>query len=204
MKCLKLAVVVAFLFLQGCASSLMKPAESGALVAPQGENSRIVFLRPSSFGGAIQASLFDVTGGETRFLGVSSTKTKVVHDLPPGRHRFMVVSEAADFMEADLAPGKTYYAVVTPRMGAWKARFSLWPVKASSDNEFNWRNADVAKWIRDAQHVSNTPQGEAWFEANKASIREKQAEYLAVWNQKTAADLAQRTLAQEDAAVEHP
>jgi len=163
-----------------------------------------VFLRPSSFGGAIQASLFDITGDETRFIGVSSTGTQVVHDVAPGHHRFMVVSEAADFMEAELSPGQTYYAVVTPRMGAWKARFSLWPIKAASENEFNWRNADVAKWIANARHVQNTPEGEAWFNANRASIIEKQADYLVVWNKKSAADLAQRTLAPGDAFAAKP
>lgn len=201
MKVLKMVVVLSFLFLQGCASSLMKPADGRALVAPPGENSRVVFLRPSSFGGAIQAALFDISGEETRFIGVSSTGTQVVHDVAPGRHRFMVVSEAADFMEADLAPGRTYYAVVTPRMGAWKARFSLWPIKTASENEFNWQNADVAKWIANAKHVENTPQGEAWFKDNRASIAKKQADYLVVWNKKSASDLAQRTLAPEDAAA---
>ena len=71
MKVLKMVAILSFLFLQGCASSLMKPADGSALVAPPGENSRVVFLRPSSFGGAIQASLFDITGDETRFIGVS-------------------------------------------------------------------------------------------------------------------------------------
>ena len=204
MKVLKMVAILSFLFLQGCASSLMKPADGSALVAPPGENSRVVFLRPSSFGGAIQASLFDITGDETRFIGVSSTGTQVVYDVAPGRHRFMVVSEAADFMEAELSPGQTYYAVVTPRMGAWKARFSLWPIKAASENEFNWRNADVAKWIANARHVQNTPEGEAWFNANRASIIEKQVDYLVVWNKKSAADLAQRTLAPGDAFAAKP
>lgn len=89
-------------------------------------------------------------------------------------------------------------------MGAWKARFSLWPIKAASENEFNWRNADVAKWIANARHVQNTPEGEAWFNANRASIIEKQADYLVVWNKKSAADLAQRTLAPGDAFAAKP
>ena len=88
MKVLKMVAILSFLLLQGCASSLMKPADGSALVAPPGENSRVVFLRPSSFGGAIQASLFDITGDETRFIGVSSTGTQVVHDVAPGHHRY--------------------------------------------------------------------------------------------------------------------
>jgi len=71
-------------------------------------------------------------------------------------------------------------------------------------NEFNWRNADVAKWIANAKHVQNTPEGEAWFKANQASIVKKQADYLAVWNKKSATDLSQRTLAPGDASVAKP
>jgi hypothetical protein len=176
----------------------MKPAANQALAAPTAQSSRIVFLRPSSFGGAIQASLFDVSNDEPKFIGVSSAKTRVVYDLPPGPHRLMVASEAADFMEAKLAPGKTYYAVVTPRMGAWKARFSLWPVKATSSNEFNFQNPDFAGWVKNGKVVENTPAGEQWFTANAADIRKKQTEYLAVWKQKSAQELAERTLDEQD------
>jgi hypothetical protein len=201
-KLWKVALVAAVFSLTGCASSLMKPATNQALAAPSAQSSRIVFLRPSSLGGAIQASLFDVSADQPRFIGVSSTKTKVVYDVPAGTRRLMVTSEAADFMEAKLAPGKTYYAVVTPRLGAWKARFSLWPVKAQSANEFNFQNPDFANWVKSGQVVENTPAGQQWFTANEADIRKKQAEYLVVWKQKTPQEIAERTLEEQDGRSE--
>jgi hypothetical protein len=201
MEIWKTAIIAAALSLTGCASTLMRPAENQTLAAPSPQTSRIVFLRPSSFGGAIQASLFDVTDDDLNFLGIISTGTTVVYDVAPGSHRLMVVSEAADFMEAKLAPGKTYYAVVTPRMGAWKARFSLWPVKARSSNKYNLDNKEFDDWLKEGKVVTNTPEGEQWFTANTADIRKKQAAYLSVWKQKTAAELAERTLEEEDGVV---
>jgi hypothetical protein len=198
MKIREILLWAATIALTGCASSLMKPAENQTLAAPPAGTSRVVFLRPSALGGAIQASVFDVTGGEPVFIGVSSTGTKVVHDTTPGPHRFMVVSEAADFMEASLAAGRTYYAVVTARMGAWKARFSLWPVKADPSADYSLQSRDLAKWVDGAKLVVNTPAGEQWFRDNLSSIRAKQDEYLAVWKQKTPADLAKRTLEERD------
>ena len=76
---------------------------------------------------AIQSTVFDVTDDAPRMVGIVSAKTKIAYEVAPGEHHFMVVSEAADFMRADLAAGKTYYALVTPRMGVWRARFSLLP-----------------------------------------------------------------------------
>ena len=113
----------------------------------------------------------------------------------------MVISEAADFMEAKLAPGKTYYAVVTPRMGAWKARFSLWPVKSMSNNEFNLQNKEFDNWLKKGKVVTNTPAGEQWLTANSAGIRSKQTEYQTVWKRKTAQELAERTLEEQDGVV---
>jgi hypothetical protein len=198
MKSWKLLLIAVAFAATGCASNLMKPAPNQTIAPVAAQQSRVIFLRPSSFGGAIQAGLFEATGGDLKFIGISSTGTRVVYDVAPGPHRFMVYSEAADFMEAKLAPGKTYYAVSTPRMGAWKARFSLWPVKAKSSNEFNHQNKDVATWVEKGKWVENTPEGEQWFKANLAKIKATHDEYLPVWNQKTPAELAERTLEEAD------
>jgi hypothetical protein len=198
MKKWKVVFCVLSLAMSGCASSLMKPAENQKLAVPTAQSSRIIFLRPSSMGGAIQAELFDVTSGDPTFIGVSSTGTKVAYDTMPGTHRLMVVSEAADFLEANLAAGKTYYAVVTPRMGAWKARFSLWPIKADAKAEYSLQSKQFATWIANAKLVANTPEGEQWAKTNATSIKTKYTENLVVWKQKTPEDLAKRTLEQQD------
>lgn len=193
-----LALCVVALALSACESSRMKPSENQTLAVPAAESSRVVFLRPSSFGGAIQATLYEISAAEPDFIGIISTDTKIAYDTTPGPHRFMVESEAADFMEATLSAGKTYYAVVTPRMGAWKARFSLWPVKAAPNAKFSLQSAEVQGWIKGGKFVSNTPESEQWFTENRPSIVQKQTDYLAVWKGKTPAEVAERTLDESD------
>ena len=92
----------------------------------------------------------------------------------------MVVSEAADFMAAELEGGKTYYALVTPRMGAWKARFSLRPVTAGE-----LAGKEFADWDKDCAFIENTPASEAWAKENWVDIQSKKVEYLQKWEPRT-------------------
>ncbi len=189
--------LIAVLLLSGCASSKMLVSETQQLAPPTSEMAQVVFLRASSFGGAIQATVFDVSSDEPEFIGISSSKTKLAYTVEPGKHVFMVVSEAADFLEAELDGGKTYYAMITPRMGAWKARFSLHPVRASS-GEFQHTSDKFQKWLSNSKFVENTPESKAWFQENKANIRSKQADYWAVWKEKSEEDIKARTLNPND------
>lgn len=66
----------------------------------------IVFMRSSMVGAAIKTSIYEVTNGETIFIGILKNKMKINHQTSPGKHTFMVVSEAADFMEADVIAEK--------------------------------------------------------------------------------------------------
>ena len=194
MKTLTSFLCIAALFLSGCASSLMKPAEEQTLKPPPAETSRVIFLRPSNFGGAIQAPLFDVSDGKPVFLGVSSVGTKIVYDTTPGKHHFMVVSEAADFLNAELAAGMTYYAVVSPRMGLWKARFSLWPVKADRKAKYSLKDKEFPSWLEEGKLVTNTPKGERWARDNAEDIQVKYSTYKEIWVRKSDEAQEKRTL----------
>jgi len=110
----------------------------------------------------------------------------------------MVVSEAADFLEADLLPGKTYYAMVTPRMGAWKARFSLYPIRSGNDGEFSMQSGKFDKWVSSTDLSVNTEESTRWAKENSASIAKKRASYEAVWSTKSEAEIRERTLLPED------
>ena len=55
----------------------------------------------------IKASIYEVTGEETKFIGILKNKSKIIYKSNPGKHTFMGVSEAADFMEANIVEGKT-------------------------------------------------------------------------------------------------
>lgn len=143
---IKILLSLAVLLLaSGCASTKMTVKSDQQLVAPTADKSQVIFMRSSFVGSAIQASIFDVTKGEPEFIGILSNSTKLEYKVEPGYHVFMVVSEAADFMEANLTGGKTYYAMVTPRMGAWKARFSMYPVRNGAPGKFQYSSSEFQK-----------------------------------------------------------
>lgn len=154
----------------------------------------IVFMRSSMVGAAIKTSIYEVTNGETIFIGILKNKTKIIYQTSPGKHTFMVVSEAADFMEADVMAGKTYYSMITPRPGAWKARFSMIPVRNDGTTEFNTGSEKFEKWKKKTKVASMTEKSKAWYEKHKQSVEEKRTKYWAKWMQKSAEELAARTL----------
>lgn len=183
----------------GCASEKMTVSQDQTLAsAPPAGKSRIVFMRDSFFGSAIQASLFDVTSGDPRFIGIVSNKTKLPYTVEPGKHVFMVISESADFMRANMAPGKTYYAMVTPRIGAWKARFSLHAIHKTAPDEFSTQSAQFQKWRSDTRVVENTPKSIQWARDNLSSVVSKQQAYWAKWQGKSSSELQQQTLEPDD------
>ena len=198
MKAMKLLLPLYFLLAIGCASTKMAVAPEQTLSPVAADQARVVFLRASFFGNAIQAALFDVSDGEPEFIGIISDGTKLAYETDAGHRVFMVVSEAADFMEADLQAGLTYCGMVTPRMGAWRARFSQWTVRNGPSGEYDLNSDKFQGWLEKNSLVVNTPVSEQWFTDNLESIQEKQAKYWAAWQEKSAQDLAERTLNPED------
>ncbi len=165
---------------------------------PKADKALIVFMRPSALGAAVQATLYDVTSSEVQFIGVSSYETKIPYYVEPGSHTFMVVGESADFMQANVEAGKTYYAVVSPRMGFWKARFSLKPVRGSGADEFTVTSKAFANWDKSCQFVSKNASAEAWYSENIADIKAKRAKYWPAWQSKPAEEQMQQTLTKND------
>ena len=186
------------LLLAGCASNPMAPVADQAVQAPSPDMAQVVFMRDAYTGKAIVSSLYDVTDGQTRFIGVMANGTKIAHPTTPGKHTFMVVSEAADFMEADLVAGKTYYALVTPRLGVGTARFSLWPISNEPDAAHSLKSNNFKGWVEDTDLVTNSPKSLAWYQRVKASVEKKRAEYWPVWQEKSAEAIAERTLKPTD------
>lgn len=164
----------------GCATSphLVEVSNPEEYMAPESGKALVVFMRPSSFGGAIQATLYD---GMDYFATISA-QTRVAYQAEPGEHLFMVIGESADFMAAELLPEKTYYALVTPRMGVWKARFSLKPINDGFPDE------DFQDYLESTRLMRVNPEGEQWAEENRQSIVQKHDEYLAKWNSKPEAE----------------
>lgn len=175
----RLMALLSILLISACAGSsghMRDVAPAQASYSTQDDKSLIVFMRPSGLGFAIQSSVFDVSEGDPKFVGIVSAKAKIAHYAEPGERRFMVVSESADFMGATLEPGKAYYVLVTPRFGVWKARFSLRPVQSAE-----LAGTEFAGWYRDSRWVENTESALTWASSNMPSVRQKMAENLPKW-----------------------
>jgi len=174
-------MVVFFLFFVGCAGSSkymrMVPDQQASYIPGENE-SVIIFMRPQTLGFAIQSTVFDISTDENKLVGIVSAKKKVAYKTKPGKHLFMVVGENADFMQADLDAGKTYYALVHPRIGVWKARFSLGAVKNNFDQK------KLNGWLAICKYTENTEKSYKWAEQNAQSIQNKRVNYLKKWNNK--------------------
>ena len=196
------------LMLVGCAKSPMTIAPNQELPTVQSDESQVVFMRTSHFGGAISAALFDVTESETDYIGIIAVGTKIAIKTTPGEHLFMVTSEAADFLQATLEAGKTYYAMVTPRIGAWSAqtprigawsaRFSLWPMSSEADAKFKNNGPVFDKSVAGTRLLIQSKKSLEWYAKNKGSVEKKKLEYLPVWGKKTEEALRQRSLKPAD------
>ncbi len=176
-KILKLALLTLSLGLfSACAvmSPHMTVQEGNPVLKPEAGKALLVFLRPSSYGGAVQATIYDGAA----YIGTISANTKIAYQADPGKHMFMVIGESADFMQADLVAGKTYYARVSARMGIWKARFSFEPENGGTSAE------ELNAWLKETRLARINDQGRKWAMENKASIMQKHDEYLPVWNNK--------------------
>lgn len=156
--------------------------------------SKMIFMRATSYGGAVAASIFDVTdSGEPKFIGIIRARNKIAYPVRPGLHTFMVVSEAADFMQATVVGGKTYYALITPRMGAWRARFSFKPVRGDELN-----GSQFAAWDRGTRLITPTAAHLSWAKSNAASIADKRDRWWPEWSSKPEGQRASQTLTAED------
>jgi len=179
-------------------NKLMQPAAQQQAPQLDAGKAMLVIMRPSRAGGAIAASVYDITGDQTTLIGVLGPKDKIAYPIEPGQHRFMVVAENADFMEATLDAGKTYYAVLRARPGVWKARFSLLPIHATSADQYNLQAPEFQEWTAGSEWVERTDRADAWFAQNRASILEKRSDYLVKWDRMAPNDKAELLLHAED------
>ena len=186
----RISVFVLFLFLTilltGCAGTVKNMREvspENIVDTPERGKSLIVFMRPSTLGFAIQSSVFEVKDNNVKLAGIVAAKKKVVYQVDPGKHLFMVVGESADFMSTELEENKTYYALVTPRMGLWKARFSLKPIHSDE-----LKTSQLTDWIESCEWVEIAPESENWARENMSSIQSKRTKYYQDWMEKDASE----------------
>lgn len=190
-------VLVVVVGLGGCMSSMMVK-QPGAAPTPGTGKALVVFMRPSSFGGAIQASVYETRGTGNEFIGIVSSKTKLAYQASPGKHLFMVVGENADFMNANLDAGKTYYVLVSPRIGWWKARFSLLPIHNDAAAKYSLKSERFHMWVTETEYVVKGPAALQWYAQHKTSIDGKQQQYMQEWVKTTPEHRAVLTLHPQD------
>lgn len=188
----------------GCVSSDMSATTSNVPPPVPADKAQVVFMRPSMFGGAIQSSIYEVHGDNQDFIGIVSAKTKVAYNVPAGEHLFMVVAENADFMIAHVQPGKTYYALVSPRMGVWKARFSLLPIHNDPAAKYNLNGQEFADWNKATNFVELNDGGRQWYQDNAASVSDKRKDYMVKWNSMLPEDKANLILNEKDGVSAAP
>ncbi|MEJ2542431.1 MAG: hypothetical protein P8Y99_00015 [Calditrichaceae bacterium] len=158
----------------GCAAPNMKFSVPSTATIDQPEDKALVyFIRPSNLGYKINAAIYD----DENFIGFVPYNQKLPYFAEPGTHLFMVVSEAADFINAELAAGKTYYIKVIPRMGMWRARFSLGAITKE-----DLQKKEVQQWISTCRLIENKDSADRWAEENEPSVSNKRQAYLEKWN----------------------
>jgi len=191
-KSLQIIVLFLAILASGCAGPVKHMAtvsNENAVTTPDKGKALIVFQRPSKLGYAIQSSVFEIVDDEPEILGVIAAKKKMAYQADPGEHLFMVVSESADFMSAEVEADKVYYVLVAPRMGAWKARFSLGPILGKDvDGPKN------QEWLKSCEWVEKTSSADEWASKNMADIKEKHKAYYEKWMSKPEADRPRLTL----------
>ena len=162
----------------GCAAPNMKfSVPSSATIDQPADKALIYFIRPSNLGYKINAAVYD----DKDFIGFVPYNQKLPYFAEPGKHLFMVVSEAADFINAELMAGRTYYIEVAPRMGMWRARFSLAPITNA-----DLKTERVKKWISTCRLIENKESADKWAKENEPSVSSKRETYLEKWKERGA------------------
>ena len=165
-------LAVAILGITGCAtaSKLMAVTTPNAVdqTVSEGE-AAIVFVRPTNYGGAVQAPIVKVEADNSiSLVGISSAKTKIFYRTTPGNHVFVVGGESGRMLQATLDGGKIYYVKVDPSMGFAKARFSLLPVsQAELAKEGFRKDLGGSEWVMPSSSAN------VWFLDNKSSLLDK-------------------------------
>ena len=157
-------IVALVLLLVSCGGKYMtiskplpKPSEGKALVN---------FMRPSFFGKAVEATIWD---GE-KLIGWIYGKQAFQYECEPGKHLFISWSEYKSPVEAELLPGRVYYIVLRTRMGGWRARIHQIPV---NPNHELWQ--DALTW---SKTLPNYTFEKAGLDKLQAKGNEKILEYL--------------------------
>ena len=171
MKQFRAVVLAVSLLVAAMPAFAGKMIKSKEALTAQPDKATIVFMRPGKFvGAAVSVPLYDVTGDETRFVGLIEAGSKVAYSVPAGEHVFMTTVFGGDagvrFYRAQVEAGKTYYFRAHIIQGIW----GLEPVRGA-----DLAGKDFAGWDKATDLVVNSPKTLAWAEKNQEEAARKHA-----------------------------
>ncbi|WP_447940147.1 hypothetical protein [Pseudoxanthomonas mexicana] len=183
MKLLHAAAFAVLLATASMSAQAGKMAKSKEPLTLEPDKAAIVFMRPGKFvGAAVAVPVYDVTGDETRFIGILDAGSKVAYQVPAGEHVFMTTIFGGEagvrFYKANVEAGKTYYFRAHIIEGIW----GLEPVRQEA-----FESKDFASWDKGTQLTINSPKSLEWGQANleSASQRHKDLEPKAIADDST-------------------
>ena len=137
-KELRILLLVAYMFVIGCAGTSKYMVKTTPVEAPSPGKALVYFMRPSGTGFAVHFQIWE--GYE--LVGLSQAKSYFAYECDPGKHLFIGRAENKRAVEADLEAGKSYYIITQVKVGAWKARMAFIPV--TRDSEY-WDQVELYK-----------------------------------------------------------
>jgi hypothetical protein len=149
-----IAVVLLILFVVACAPRHMIKQEP--MQNPSAGKAIVNFMRPSSFGGGVQATIWD----SDKLIGFTAGKMAFQYECDPGKHLFIAWSEYKSPVEAELLPDRVYYIVLRMRMGWWRGRVHQVPINPHHEL---W--SDALTWKKTLPNYKPNPSAIAEVEA---------------------------------------
>lgn len=169
MKLLRATALAVLLATMSVPAFAGKMAKSNEPLTLEPDKAAVVFLRPGKFvGAAVAVPLYDVTGDDTRFIGILDAGSKVAYQVPAGEHVFMTTVFGGDggvrFYKANVEAGKTYYFRAHIIDGIW----GLSPVHQDA-----FAGKEFAGWDKGTQLTVNSPKSLEWGQANLESATQR-------------------------------
>ncbi len=110
-------------------------SETNTTLNPDSNNAVITFVRPDTFAGAINYTIW----GDENILGNLYPKSFFQIKVPKGKHTFYVKSQTLYALEANVVANKNYVVELALNMGWTKAHARLNPINLNENNEYlNW------------------------------------------------------------------
>lgn len=169
MKMVRLAVITVLMLVASAPAYAGKMVKRNGPLVVDADKATIVFMRPGKFvGRAIAVPVFDVTGDETRFVGIVDAGGKLAYSVPPGEHVFMTTVVGGDagvrFQKAHVEAGKVYYFRAHIINNLW----GLHPIRGADLDSKEFKS-----WDKKTRLIENSAKTLAWGEQTLADATRK-------------------------------